>query len=43
MERTRNAYKVLFGKHEGKDHSEEIGVGGRTILEWILGKQDGKV
>jgi len=34
----RNAYKILVGKAEGKYHSEDLGVGGRKILEWILGK-----
>jgi hypothetical protein len=28
---------------EGKDHLEDLGVGGRIILEWILGKYGGKV
>jgi hypothetical protein len=28
---------------EGRDHSEDLGVGGKIILEWILGKLDGKV
>jgi hypothetical protein len=23
---------------KGRDHSEDIGVGGRIILKWILGK-----
>jgi len=27
----------------GGDHSEELGVGGRIMLEWILGKLSGKV
>jgi hypothetical protein len=26
-----------------RDHSEVLGAGGKTILEWILGKEDGKV
>jgi hypothetical protein len=36
----RNAYTILIGKPEGKrrDHSEDLGVDGRIILEWILGK-----
>jgi hypothetical protein len=28
---------------EGKDHSEDLGVDGRIILERILGKEGGKV
>jgi hypothetical protein len=27
---------------KGRDHSEILGVYGRTILEWILGKEGGK-
>jgi len=34
----RNAYKILVGKPKGKRHSEEVGVDGKIILEWILGK-----
>jgi len=25
-------------KQTGRDHTEELGVGGNIILEWILGK-----
>jgi hypothetical protein len=31
----RNTFKIVVGKSEGKKH---IGVDGRIILEWILGK-----
>jgi hypothetical protein len=31
----RNAYRILVGKPEG-DHWEDQGVGGWTILKWIL-------
>jgi hypothetical protein len=34
----RNAYKILVGNLKGIDHLEYIGVDGRIILEWILGK-----
>jgi hypothetical protein len=27
---------------KAKYHSEDIGVDGKIILEWILGKKDGK-
>jgi hypothetical protein len=27
----------------GKDHSEDLGVDGRPVLEWILGKDGGRV
>jgi hypothetical protein len=32
----RNAYKILVGKHE--NHLEDLGIEGRIISEWILGK-----
>jgi hypothetical protein len=32
----RNAYKVLVGKAEGRSNLEELGIGGRIILEWII-------
>jgi hypothetical protein len=32
----KDAYKVLVGKPEGKDNSQEPGVDGRIILKWIL-------
>jgi hypothetical protein len=28
---------------KGKDHSEDLGIEGKIILEWILGKLGGKV
>jgi hypothetical protein len=34
----KNSYEVLVEKPEGRDYSEEIGINGKTILEWILGK-----
>jgi hypothetical protein len=33
-----DAHKILVGKPEGKNHSEDLGVDGKTLLEWILGK-----
>jgi hypothetical protein len=38
-----NAYRILVGKPEGKDHWEDQDVGGWTILKWILERQDGMV
>jgi hypothetical protein len=35
--------KFWSGNLKVKDHSENLGVKGRIILEWILGKQDGKL
>jgi hypothetical protein len=37
--RDTNAYKITVGKAEMKrDHSEDLGVDGRIILEWIIEK-----
>jgi hypothetical protein len=36
MEEMRNAYKIFVGKPEGKNYSEDLGVDGRIILDWIL-------
>jgi hypothetical protein len=33
-----NAYMLLIGKLEGKNHSQDLGVDGRLISESILGK-----
>jgi hypothetical protein len=33
MGETRNAYKILVGNPEGKDHLEDLGVDGIIILE----------
>jgi hypothetical protein len=34
----RNAYSILIGKPEGKNHPADVGIHGRIISEWILGK-----
>jgi hypothetical protein len=34
---------ACFDNMKETNHSEELGVDGRRILEWILGKQGGKV
>jgi hypothetical protein len=41
MGEMRNTYKILFGKHEGKTHLEDLGVDGKVILKWILGERMG--
>jgi hypothetical protein len=43
MEGMKNAYKLSLENKEGRDHSEDEGVGGKIILEWILEKQCHKV
>jgi len=35
--------KFLSENLNGGDHLEDLDVDGKTILEWILGKYDGKV
>jgi hypothetical protein len=34
----RNVQRGLVGKPEGKSHFEDISVGMRTILKWILNR-----
>jgi hypothetical protein len=36
MREKRNAYRVLRESQKVKDHWEDKGVGGWTILKWIL-------
>jgi hypothetical protein len=36
------AYKILE-RLNGRDHSEDLGIDGRIIFEWILGKEGGNV
>jgi len=38
MGEVRNEYKILVEKLKEIYHSEEQGVNGEIILEWILGK-----
>jgi hypothetical protein len=38
MEEKRNAYRILVGKPESK---KPLGIGGWTILKWILEREDG--
>jgi len=35
-EEGRRVYRVLIGKPEGRDHWEDLGVGGRITLRWTL-------
>jgi hypothetical protein len=34
----RNAFSILFRKPKGRVYSEDLGIAGRIILVWILGK-----
>jgi hypothetical protein len=36
--RDENAYKIWVGNLKGKDHSEELGVDGKIVIEWIFRK-----
>jgi hypothetical protein len=38
--KSRNAYRVLVGKPEGRNHLEDPSVDGRIILRWIFEKRD---
>jgi hypothetical protein len=38
MVQMRNACNILVGKRERRYHLEDVGVDGKIILEWILGK-----
>jgi hypothetical protein len=42
MGRTGNVYKVLVGKPEGRDHSEDLSLDVTLIIECVLEKQSGK-
>jgi hypothetical protein len=36
------AHKILVGNRKGKDHSEDLGVDGKVIFNWILKIQAGR-
>jgi hypothetical protein len=38
MREGRDVYRVLVGSLEGRDHWEDLGVGGRIALRWTLGR-----
>jgi hypothetical protein len=43
MKEMRNPYSILVGKHEGKTTLGRPGCRWKIILQWIFGKQGGKV
>jgi hypothetical protein len=43
MEEVRNAYKILSDNLKERDHSEDLGIDAKIILEWILGEEGGRV
>jgi hypothetical protein len=38
MGQKKNTYRVLVGKHDGKNKSDDRGIDGRIILRWISKK-----
>jgi hypothetical protein len=38
MEEVRNAYKIVAGKLRARNHLKDLGVDGKIILEWLIGK-----
>jgi hypothetical protein len=38
IEEMINAYDILVGKSGGRNHSEDLGVDGKILLEWIIGR-----
>jgi hypothetical protein len=38
MGEMRNVYKFFFRNLKGRGHLGDMGIDGRTVLEWILGK-----
>jgi hypothetical protein len=43
MGENRTTFRGLVDKPEGKNHLDDLSTGGRTMLLWILKKEDGKV
>jgi len=39
----KNTYNIFVAKPEGKRPLEDLGIDGKIILEWILGKDGGDV
>jgi hypothetical protein len=38
MGKRKDAYRILVGKSEGKNHLEDLGLDGNIILRWIFRK-----
>jgi hypothetical protein len=43
IEETSNTYAFLLESLKGRDHLVHIGIDGKIILEWILGKYSGRM
>jgi hypothetical protein len=43
MGKMRNVYNISIVSSKGRDHSEDLGVDGRTTVGCILGKEGGEV
>jgi len=43
MGEIKNAYNILAGKLERSNHLEDLDIGKRIILDWILRKYNGKM
>ena len=41
MVERRGAYRVLVGNLRERDHSEDRGVNGRTLFQWVVKNWDG--
>jgi hypothetical protein len=39
LEEVRNKYKILIGKREGREHTQDVSVGGSLILKWVMGNR----
>lgn len=42
MGQKKNTYRVLVGKHDGKNKSDDRGIDGRIILKIIFEKWEGE-
>jgi hypothetical protein len=43
MGEMRTVYKIWSENLKGRDHLEDLGLGGKIMLDWILRRRSGKV